>query len=197
MNLRRRLRDLRDDQGFTIPELIVVCLLAGLVLAAVGGMYVSTVVAQMTVGAVSGASNGGQLAARSIDNGIRNATEFQLTANGTTGQLLIVRTAGAADALDWKCQAWYYDSTGDGSIRTTTVADGTVIAMPTAAELSTWTELVEGVAPVTGTDIFTPDAVADTVVQTNFLTVADGRDSTTISFSTPLMPGAQEEDTCF
>ena len=126
MNALTRLRRrASDDAGFTLMELIVVALLTSLVLAAVGGIYISTVVAQRTVEGITGASNGGQLAARSIDSAVRNASEYEIA---DSGRLLVVRSADAdADELGWFCQAWYFSSANGGSIRSTTTADGTAI----------------------------------------------------------------------
>ena len=198
MNALTRLRRrASEDAGFTVMELIVVALLTTLVLAAVGGIYISTIVAQQTVDGITGASNEGQLAARSIDSAVRNGSEYQLT-DDAAGQLLVVRTADAdADDLGWFCQAWYYTSAEGGSIRTTTTADGTAIGMPTATELANWTLLVSGVTSTAGSGIFASDPDIDTVVRVEFDTTADGDDSTTIQFSTPLMPGAEGADTCF
>jgi Tfp pilus assembly protein PilW len=198
MNALTRLRRrASDDAGLTLSELLVVALLTSLVLAAVGGIYVSTVVAQTTVEGITGASNGGQLVARSIDSAVRNGSEYQITDDGG-GQLLVVRSADAdADDLGWFCQAWYYTPAHGGSIRSTTTSDGIAIAMPTTAELETWSLLVSGVTSTAGTGIFATDPGIDTVVSIQFETTADGDDSTTIQFSTPLMPGAEGAGTCF
>jgi Tfp pilus assembly protein PilW len=197
MNALTRLRRrASDDAGLTLSELLVVALLTSLVLAAVGGIYVSTVVAQTTVEGITGASNDGQLVARSIDSAVRNGSEYQIT-DSTDGQLLVVRSADADATMGWFCQAWYYSSADGGSIRTTRTPDGAAIVMPTTAELATWSLLVSGVTTTAGTGIFAPDAGIDTVVSVQFETTADGDDSTTIQFSTPLMPGAEGADTCF
>ena len=197
MNALTRLRRrASDDAGLTLSELLVVALLTSLVLAAVGGIYVSTVVAQTTVEGITGASNGGQLVARSIDSAVRNGSEYQIT-NSASGQLLVVRSADMDATMGWYCQAWYYSSADGGSIRSTTTSDGIAIAMPTTAELETWSLLVSGVTSTAGTGIFAPDPDIDTVVSVQFETTADGNDSTTIQFSTPLMPGAEGAGTCF
>ena len=198
MNALTRLRRrASEDAGFTIMELIVVALLTTLVLAAVGGIYISTIVAQQTVDGITGASNGGQLAARSIDSAVRNGSEYQITEDAA-GQLLVVRTADA-DADDWA-----------GSARPGTTPRRMAEAsgprrLPTARpsqcrpppELATWTLLVSGVTSTAGVGIFASDPDIDTVVRVEFDTTADGDDSTTIQFSTPLMPGAEGADTCF
>jgi Tfp pilus assembly protein PilW len=197
MNALARLRRrASDDAGFTLAELIVVGLLTSLVLTAVGGIYISTIVAQRTVDGITGASNGGQLVARSIDSAVRNGSEYQIT-DSASGQLLVVRSADADSTMGWFCQAWYYSSASGGSIRSTTTADGTAIGMPTATGLADWTLLASGVTSTAGTGIFATDPDIDTVVRVQFETTADGDDSTTIQFSTPLMPGAEGADTCF
>jgi Tfp pilus assembly protein PilW len=197
MNALTRLRRrASDDAGLTLVELLVVALLTSLVMAAVGGIYISTVVAQRTVEGITGASNGGQLVARSIDSAVRNGSEYQITASAS-GQLLVVRSADTDATMGWFCEAWYYTSTDGGSIRSTRTPDGTAIGMPTAAELATWSLLVSGVTTTAGTGIFAPDPDVDTVVRVEFETTTEGDDSTTIQFSTPLMPGAEGADTCF
>lgn len=139
-------------EGFTLIELLVYMMLIGLVLAIVGAMMINTMRTSSTVASVTGASNAGQLAARSIEKGIRNSSDFLLTSPGGNDQLLLARTALGGSTLTWVCAAWYYSANGDGSIRYKT--SNTAIATPDAATLATWTLLTEGVKPATGTSIF-------------------------------------------
>ena len=139
--------DPRDDSavGFTLIELLVYMMLIGLVLAIVGTMMVNTMRTSSTVTSVTEASDAGQLAAHSIEKGIRNSSDFRLTPVGSD-QFLVARTALSGATLTWKCAAWYYSAAGDGSIRYTT-SDAEILA-PDAATLATWTLLDEGIEPV-------------------------------------------------
>jgi len=198
----RRLRDrLRSEEGFTLVELIVVCLLGVLVLGTVGGIYITTIGVQQLVGSMNRTTTDGQLAARDIDSGVRNGTEFEVTTLPSGDQLLRVRSLDASDDGVWFCRAWYYSAAGDGSIRREVAADEVVIAVPTAAQLAGWTLLVEGVRPTSGAAVFAEDDDFDSVLTVNFITTdSDEGDAATISFSTPLMPVERdpaEETTCF
>jgi type II secretory pathway pseudopilin PulG len=189
---------LRSDEGFTLVELIVVFVLGVLVLSTVGGIYISTIGVQQLVGGLTRTTTDGQLAGTSIDSGVRNGSEFAITTLPSGDQLLRVRTLDGTTAGVWHCRAWYFESAGDGAIRTKTVADGTVIAAPTGSELASWTLLVEGIHPSTGSGIFTVDAAYETVLAVDFSTVGDDEaNATRIKFSTPLMPESTEEGSCF
>lgn len=193
MRIRRRLA---SDQGVTLAEVSVTALLVGLVLATLAGIYLSTVTAQQSVSAATGAANDGQLAARSIDAAVRNGSSYEITPGADGGQLLVVRSAGADAVIDWHCAAWYYSPLEGGSIRTTIQADGTAIPVPTTATLATWTLLAQGVdAP--GDIAFTEDAGNDRLLLTEFTTTTDELDATTIRFTSALSPAAEEEtETC-
>lgn len=143
-----------DADGFTLAELIIYCMLLGLVMTVVGGLFTSTLRAERTVRNVAQAASAAQLGARSIESGVRNATAHSLPLQAGNNQLLLARTAGQATALTWTCTAWYfsYSASGAGTIRYR--ESSTAIAAPTAAQLATWTLLVENVAPSAGTKIF-------------------------------------------
>ena len=151
MRLLRRLRS--DDSGFTLPELVMYSLLLTVVLAAAAGIMMSGTIAERTVRTVFGASTEGQLAADSIETGIRNSAGFTITAPTATSQLVVARVAQGAETLDWNCAAWYFSSTVDGGSIWYKTQDGP-ISTSAVPNLSTWTLLVEGVTPATGTAIF-------------------------------------------
>ena len=167
----------RDDRGFTLIELLASSLIFSLIFIVIGSIFVSLVRTQESVETTTSTTNVGQLAARSIDDGIRNSTGYQLTAVGAD-QLLTARTAGSGATLTWKCTAWYYASAGDGSIRTFT--SSTAISAPSAAQLATWTLLIEGVEPRIGTTVFTVDGPRLSVA---FDALAEGQNPTAIEFS--------------
>ncbi len=144
--------DVTDDNGFTLVELLVYSLLFSLVIMVVGGMIFSAVTASKSVVSMTETSTAGQLVARSVVTGIRNSSDFRLTNPVGNDQLLVARRASPGATLDWVCYAWYYSAADSGSVWVT--SSPLAILPPTAAELSTWTLLTEGVTPVTGTGIF-------------------------------------------
>lgn len=188
--LRRRLR---EDAGLTMVELIVVFALLGGVFAAAGGMYISTLKAEQQVSGDTSAANNGQLAARAIDDAMRNGSSFYVTAGFDGGQLLVVRTAGASSSLDWSCAAWYYTPENGGEIRADVQPDGSNIGLPGNSDLADWTLLVSGLT--SSGAVFT---AVDDVLQVAFETVdGKGRTTTTITFASSLSPAeAEESDTC-
>jgi type II secretory pathway pseudopilin PulG len=153
MMLITRRRDEGSD-GFTLVELIIYCMLLGLVLTIVFGLFNSTLRTERTVRTVGNASNAAQLGVRSIEAGVRNSTAHALPTQTGNNQLLLARTAGEGTTITWNCTAWYfsYSASGKGSIRYR--ESPTAIATPTAAQLATWTLLLENVSPSAGTKIF-------------------------------------------
>jgi Tfp pilus assembly protein PilW len=184
--------DSRRDAGMTLIEMLAAALLFVVVFVVVGGIFISLVRTQDTVNAVTGSANSSQLAAGSIENGIRNASDFQLTASGSD-QLLVARTAGSGSTLTWTCTAWYYSASGEGSIRSTRTT-GAAIDVPTSAELSGWTLMLEGVAPRTGSTIFSASGPQLTVA---FDAVAGDHPATAIDFTVIPLTGTTGASTCF
>ncbi|RZU64112.1 pilin/secretion family protein with methylation motif [Microterricola gilva] len=139
------------ERGFTLVELLVYMLLMVLVLAVAGGLLSTTLIQSTTVRAVDNSSTAAQLAADSIETGIRNSSDFSLSTPIGNDQLLVARVASNDATLTWSCVAWYYSASGR-SLRMTRSA--TAIAAPTAAQLSSWTLLVDGVSPISGNSVF-------------------------------------------
>lgn len=124
----RRVRDRRasDESGFSLVELLVYTLFIGVIFALAGGMLISALSAQGQVTGYTQAADAGQLIARSVEEGVRNASgaageeeperidgilaEPMLPDNA--GQLLRARVAvGANDGtVQWECQAWFYSA---------------------------------------------------------------------------------------
>lgn len=189
------MRALRRDGGFTFTEMIVSAMLFSLVSLVAGGILVGTLSAQESVSAVTTSTTDGQLAASSIDQGIRNSTGFELLpADGGADQMLIAHVAGSGATLSWACRAWYFDSAGDGSIRTTSVASGTHISAPTASQLSTWALLADGVVPLTGSTIFSE---AGATLSVEFDSLATGNPPIEIAFATAPLGGVTGDTACF
>lgn len=180
------------EAGFTMIELLVASLLFAIVFTIVGGIFFSLLRTQQTVNVITGSANSGQLAANSIESGIRNSSDFQLSAVGSD-QLLVARTAGSGTTLSWSCTAWYYSAAGDGEIRSTRTA-GVAIDAPTSAELADWTILLDGVAPHNGSTIF---SVSGPELSVSFDATAGDHSSTAIDFTVIPLTGATGASTCF
>lgn len=126
-----RLRAARDDgadgqEGFSLVELLIYTLFIGVIFALAGGMLISAVSAQGQVTGYTEAADAGQLIARSVEEGVRNASgpageEDPNRIGGIlaepmladqAGQLLRARVAvGANDGtVVWECQAWFYSA---------------------------------------------------------------------------------------
>lgn len=152
----------RSEDGFTLVELLVYCLLMVIVVTIASGILITVMKNTTTVTAMNETTSADQLAVDSIDSSIRNSSDFQLTNPSGTDQLLITRMAStAAGPITWSCMAWYYSAAGTGSIRS--MRSITTILPPTAAGLATWTLLADGVSPLSGTSIFTATAKQVTV----------------------------------
>jgi hypothetical protein len=139
-----------SDDGVTLIELLVYSLLLVVVVTVVGGLLTNMLRTQSSVTTVTGATTNGQLASNSIQAGIRNSSAFKLVANGTD-QLLVAKTVLADSAATQVCVAWYYSSS-EKSIRYTSLQS--LFPMAVVPATTTWTSLSTGVAPVTGTAIF-------------------------------------------
>lgn len=140
----------RDEAGFTLVELLVASALFSMIFITIGGLFITLIRTQETVRDSSLSANNSQLAATSIEVGVRNSSNFRLS-TVSSGQLLVARTAGTGSALTWRCQAWYY-SPAEGSIRTT--SSSAAIGAPSPSALATWAVLVDDVQPRGGSTLF-------------------------------------------
>ena len=194
----RRLRArLADDSGITLAEVLVVALLGVLVLGVVGGVYISTLGIQQLVGSLTNSTSGGQAVATSVDHAVRNGSEFEITTLPSGDQLVRIRTLDGSAGAVWHCTAYYF-SISEATIRMDRRPDDTVIPAPSAATLATWSLLAESVEPSESGTVFSVDPNATTVLAVDFTTVDDDDAGVArIKFSTPLMPEAEPEETCF
>jgi len=144
-----------DESGISLVELLVYSMLIGLVLVIVGGMLISSLSTEKTVRSVVQATTAGQLASRSIDAGVRNALQLQLSSPAGSDQLIRARVQDAKAPDTTYCAAWYY-SDADGTIRykaftpSSPAATAVIPATFTPAELASWLLLVDGVSPAAG-----------------------------------------------
>jgi prepilin-type N-terminal cleavage/methylation domain-containing protein len=179
---RARLRSAIGEDaasGFTLVEMLVATILFALVGAVVGAIFISTLQAQQTVSGVSTSTNTAQSAANTIDNTLRNASGYVVTAAGSD-QLLVARFAGTGATLSWSCRAFYYSASGK-DIRMYSGPVGTKITAPTSTALATWTLLTGSVSPRTGSTIFTD--VDGVTIQVSFDVTGAGK-KVAMQFST-------------
>jgi type II secretory pathway component PulJ len=184
--------DPRRDDGFTLAELLIAAMLLVLVLAVVGAMISSLSQTSKTVNSMTSTSTSAQLAAESIERGIRNSSDFLLTNPSGTDQMLVARTAQGSTTLTWTCVAWYYSSANGGSIRYT--MSPSAIAAPTPATLSQWTLLATGVAPTNGSGIFSGSTPQLTI---GFNGQSTGAGNVTISSTAVSRAGSSGTPACY
>ena len=190
----RRIHRIRDeDSGFTLIELMAVTLLIAMVMSVLAGIFISTMLAQQTVGHRTEATNDAQVAASGLDYAIRNASEFQLTAN-SSDQLLVVRTATAGASVGWTCASWYFDESAD-ELRQNISAVGTIVSAPSADLLSTWTLVASGVTPVSGSTIFSASGGKLTVAFN--VNHSNDDEPTAIQFTTAKLTSVTETHACY
>ena len=182
MTMSLRARIARDETGVSMAELLIYCLLLGGVLALVGTLFINQLRTEDTVSGVVDATTSAQLAARSIETGVRNSSDFTTPALTGSDQLLLARVVGE-DGL-WKCRAWYY-SDSEGTIRTMSSSSAIPATAWSATNLKTWTLLTDGVMPAKGAattaNIWTKSA---TTLSLNFRVNAGNNPPATIITST-------------
>lgn len=171
--VRARLLKVRasTEAGLTLVELIVASGISLLVLSVVLGLFISTSHAQNSIRTATQAADLGQLIARSVEQGVANATGLKVQTDTTTGaQLMVARTYGGNSSVDptqgaasgTSCQAWFYSPNSGGAIYTKRTTPATAITMPSGAPDSTWTLIGEGLevqvgAAPSATIFSTPD----------------------------------------
>ena len=132
------------ESGFTLIELLVYVSFAVVILVIVGGMLISSVGTERDVRSTTEASNLGQLISRSVQSGVRNASQVSLQ-NIDDTQFLVARTAGSTASVVWACQAWFYTPDSGGSLYTKRTSPASMIAAP-GGDLTSWIKLGEGVS---------------------------------------------------
>jgi hypothetical protein len=142
------------ENGVTLVELLVYSVLLVTVLLIVGTIMISTQNIGLIVRESTTTASAAQLAATSIETGVRNATAVKLTDIGDD-QLLQVRTAGAdPNNVVWRCQSWYFSDSA-GTIRYLSSASDAVPVASPIGEPTNWGLLVNNVEPSSGSGIFT------------------------------------------
>lgn len=103
-------RRLRDDEGFTLVELLVYSILMIVVLGIAGALFIQMLVAQRDTIAMANATNESQVAFKRLEYDVRNADWVQVKDGGN---LLIAstRVATTGNTTAQFCVGYYYDST--------------------------------------------------------------------------------------
>jgi type II secretory pathway pseudopilin PulG len=146
----------RSESGLTLVELLLYMSLSIIVLLVAGAMLNTSTRAQSQVDRTTAASNTGQLVMRSVQSGVRNATQVGLTASNGT-QLLTVTTSGGLTPVVWSCEAWYFTPSSGGSLYMLRTAATAPIQAPTSSTIGSWTLLGTGIS-LNGAAVFTATA---------------------------------------
>lgn len=182
-----------SEDGLTLIELLVYSILLVVVLLIVGTILISTQNIGLIVRESTTTASAAQLAATSIESGVRNATAVKLTDIGSD-QMLQVRTAGTdPNAPTWRCQTWYFSDSA-GTIRSlSSASDAVAVASPTS-EPTSWGLLAGNIEPSSGTGIFTQSGNSITM---NFHGTTDDTAPVVISTSVALRTAFLESASCF
>jgi len=159
----------RRDEGLTLVEVLVYALLLVVVVAVVAGIIISGTKTQTNVSSLNTATTSGQLAAGSLQNGIRNAKAFVLKTYGSD-QLVIANTVPSGTSTSPSCYAWYYASSL-GTLRYTKLTTA-LASQPSSATVATWTLLASNVTTNGGPTIFTRSSSTDPTLSIAFATTA-------------------------
>ncbi|KFF58464.1 hypothetical protein JF66_18380 [Cryobacterium sp. MLB-32] len=181
-----------SEHGYTLVELIVYSSLLIIVIAVVAGLFISGLTTTESVRGMTAATTSAQVVADSIETNVRNSSDFLLTTPAGTDQLLVARTAKREVTLSWQCVAWYYSAANGGSIRFT--QSNAAILAPTPSQLSTWTVVQQGMAPVSGAAIF---STTGQKLAVNFMSKVGDHPPVVISSSATSRAGASGNLTCF
>jgi len=187
-----RATDPEREEGFTLIEVLVTSMLLVLVLAIAGTLIGSLSTTSRTVNSLTATTSSAQIAAESVERGIRNSSDFLLSVPSGTDQMLVARTAQSGTTLNWVCSAWYYSAANGGSIRFKTST--TAIAAPNAAALAQWTLLAQGVAPSSGTTIFSGSSPT---LSFSFKSTSAGAGAATIKSTVLSRAGSSGTPACY
>lgn len=167
------------EHGFSLVELLIYMLLSIVVLTMIGSILISSLRAENVIRTSSASANEAQTASQSLARGIHNASALSVTAPSAGISLLRSRSLDSTSAGAWRCEAW---AIVDGQLRWTT--SPSAITVPTsAAAVSTWTLILDGVGPVDSRPYFSSSADGRSIAIA-FRTLA--RDSTPVQLTPTL-----------
>lgn len=148
----------KEDDGFTLIELIISSAIGLLVLVMVGTLLIQSIRVQTRVQTTTQSTSAGQLVVASISKGVRTSTSIS-SLTTAAGTLLTTTTLDSTGAVSCSYSGWYY-STASGSIYSkksaapiTAPAITSSTPSPGAAvvySLPGWTLLTSGVNAVSG-----------------------------------------------
>lgn len=186
-------RGAAPDDGLTLVELLVYSLLLVGVFLIVGTIMISSLSIEQMVRTSTQTASNAQLAASSIESGVRNGTDFAVE-NVGDDRVLLVRTAGSdPGAVTWHCAAWYF-SESTGTIRyTRSSSDSAPVVVP-GSEPVDWTLLASGIEAVETREVFSFDGATLTI---EFQGTSESMQPVLVKSSSALRAGAQEKASCF
>lgn len=164
----RRLAHHKSDEGISLVELLIYMLLAVVVLTIIASILINSLQAERTVRTAAESTGTAQLVAQSLNRGIHNASAIEVSTPASDVTVIRTRSIDSSAAGVWRCQAW---AVADGELRT--VSSDIAVPIPTtAAAISSWLLLADGVEPIGSGPIFSL-AADDRSVSVN-LTVENG-----------------------
>lgn len=184
--------DTTDDRGISLIELLVYMLLSIVMLLIVGGLLINTLNTEKQVRSMTASASSGQVVTQSVAQGVRNASDLELTAPSSDSQLLRTRSIGNAATGVWTCRAWFVEG---GSVWTKT--SSSAITAPSDSDLADWLLLADNLAPAGAGEIL---ALTGRQVDMTFAAdVADGGSTlfTTSAVSRQDVPVIVENPICF
>ncbi len=132
----------RDDEGFTLIEMVIAGALGVVVLILVATFFISSFSAQTTVTNTADAASRAQLLVRQLEHQLRGASAVTVVDGLTSeSQLLIARTATGEHDVDYHCEAWFYDSVAEAVFHTTYQNKTT---WPWGTSITSWIDLGSG-----------------------------------------------------
>ncbi|MDN4481675.1 PilW family protein [Demequina muriae] len=155
-----RRRNDRDDDGFTLVELIVYSVLLILIMGIAATLFIQMLTVQRDVTAMADANNTAQVTFAELERDLRNAGWANVS---HSGDLLVMRTRVAtagADNLD-RCVGYYVDEAA-GALRRTTSQAGTSAALAASSPgalstaTATWPVSRDGMSAVGSGRVFGP-----------------------------------------
>jgi prepilin-type N-terminal cleavage/methylation domain-containing protein len=143
LTMNTRLRRRRDDDGFTLMELLISVGLFAIIMTIVGSVILSSLGADRTVRTVTTTTTEGQLVVNVIEEAVRNSTAVSIaTASDGVSVFATVRSTVGGSAA---CVAWFYDSETETVYQRRAAA---AITAPTPGAVGdTWTRLGGSIVP--------------------------------------------------
>ncbi|MHB1234482.1 MAG: PulJ/GspJ family protein [Microbacteriaceae bacterium] len=195
---RRPRRDVGDDAGFSLIELIVSMGISVMILVVVGGLLTNGIRTEGSVRAAAAATNLGQLIAGSVEGGVRNASAVTVIPGTDAGsQLLLARTVSGGATPVWSCRAWYYTPATGGAIYTMSTTPAAQIPVPSGNPGPGWTLMGAGLAPVDAATSTTVFSAPSGRVDLKFQVSSGTRAPVLVQTTTYLRSSATESAPCF